>query len=183
MPRPSSIKRLPREVQDRIAQLRQDGRTIDEIMQKLAELGADVSRSALGRYLQKAEQVSVHLERSRQIAELLVRRLGSEPSNKVAQMNLEMMHSVISRIIMQSTNEEDQDGMDAKEAMLISVALEKIAKAARFDQDRELLLRKQIEAETRAKTEEALKEVSKNAGISSDLVETIKAKIFGVETA
>jgi len=52
MARPSSIERLPAELRELIGHLRERGRTIDEILAKLAELDVDVSRSALGRHVQ-----------------------------------------------------------------------------------------------------------------------------------
>ena len=55
MPRRSTIKRLPKAIQERIGELREAGRTIDEILAKLAELDVEVSRSALGRHVKALE--------------------------------------------------------------------------------------------------------------------------------
>ena len=63
MARPSSISRLPPEIREAIGALRQDGRTIDEILAKLRELApaAEVSRSALGRHVQVLDRIGEQL--------------------------------------------------------------------------------------------------------------------------
>ena len=59
MARPSSIDQLPETVRAEIGRLRQNGRTIDEILAHLRKLDgiAPISRSALGRHLQHMEKL------------------------------------------------------------------------------------------------------------------------------
>ena len=57
MARPSTIQRLPTEVRELIAELREEGRTIDEVLEKLRELRLDVSRSALGRHVKQLDAI------------------------------------------------------------------------------------------------------------------------------
>jgi hypothetical protein len=53
MPRRSSITRLGPEIAALVARLHADGLTIDAVRQRLREMGVTVSRSALGRHIQR----------------------------------------------------------------------------------------------------------------------------------
>ena len=46
----STMRRLPRQVLDAVNRLLEEGRTIDEVTAFLQEMGAEVSRSSVGRY-------------------------------------------------------------------------------------------------------------------------------------
>lgn len=85
----------PRRHSRKIGQLRQAGKTIDEILEKLKELDVDVSRSALGRHCKQLEEVSKSIRQSRIVAEALAKNFGDEGENKVSQVNIELMHSLI----------------------------------------------------------------------------------------
>ena len=56
----STMRRLPRQVLDAVNRLLEEGRTIDEVTAFLQEMGAEVSRSSVGRYRKQwAEAVRV----------------------------------------------------------------------------------------------------------------------------
>ena len=100
MGRRSSIDRLPAAVRDKIGALRQEGRTIDEIMAKLDELNVDVSRSAVGRHCKRLESIQASIRQSRTIAEAIVKDYGDEDKeNKVARANIEVLHSILFRMM------------------------------------------------------------------------------------
>ena len=50
----SKIKRLPKSIRAKINDLLDEGASLDEIKLTLDDLGADISRSSLGRYMVKA---------------------------------------------------------------------------------------------------------------------------------
>ena len=52
------MKRLPEKVREEIGRLREKGRTLDEILAYLKTLGAEVSRSALGRYTKNVDAIA-----------------------------------------------------------------------------------------------------------------------------
>ena len=52
------MKRLPEKVREEIGRLREKGRTLDEIIAHLKALGAEVSRSSLGRYLENVDTIA-----------------------------------------------------------------------------------------------------------------------------
>lgn len=81
--RASSIRRLDPRIVSEINGLFERGRTLNEILAKLRELGvSDVSRSALGRYKQSYDEVIASVRESRQVAEVLVKEFGKDSDPK-----------------------------------------------------------------------------------------------------
>lgn len=58
MARPSAIDRLPEPVRQLIRRRRRAGRSIDELRVELAELGVEISRSALARWVKRFDAAS-----------------------------------------------------------------------------------------------------------------------------
>jgi len=110
MARPSSIDRQPPEIRERIARLREQGRTIDEILDALQALDVDVSRSALGRHVKSLAEISARLKRSRDMAEALVNRFGDAPESKTARLNIELLHGLIFEIVTAADPFAAEDG-------------------------------------------------------------------------
>lgn len=140
MPVASTVKRLPQPVRDEIHSLLDNGRTLDEIIAHLRALGVDqVSRSALGRYAKNFNAVVERVRRSREIADALVRNFGQEDESKAARANIEMMHAVVSNMLLHVGDDDSEDGqglsLDAKQAQALSSAMANLARARRLDQD------------------------------------------------
>ena len=57
MPRTSKVRRLPPELREQLHAMLDAGHTLEEITAHLKALGADVSRSGLGRYKQQVDKV------------------------------------------------------------------------------------------------------------------------------
>ena len=117
------------------------GRTIDEIMAKLAELDVDVSRSAVGRHVKGLAAIAERMRHSRAVAEALVGQFGDQPDNRLARVNLELMHSVVMQTI--SAAEIDEVTGEAKpiifspeDAMFLSRSLQSLASAEKTNTDR-----------------------------------------------
>lgn len=158
--RPSSIDRLPKEVRELIGSLRSDGATIDEIMAKLSELKAGVSRSALGRHVKTLAEVGERMRRARVMAEALTARFGDQPDNQVARMNMELMHGMVFEVLTAAAGAEDEEGepvtLDPKAVKFLSGALKDLASAQKVDADRVLKLREEIARENAKKIDEAV---------------------------
>jgi len=156
--RPSSIDQLPDEVKSAIGKLRLQGRTIDEILAHLAQMDVEVSRSALGRHVQKMATIGERMKLSRDMATALVDRFGAEPDNRLARLNLEMMHSLVldvmtAQTVNEATGEMTPVQLDAEQVMFLSRSLQSLASAQKTDQERFL----------KAK-QEAAREAAKNVG-------------------
>jgi hypothetical protein len=174
MPRPSKIDRLPPEVKTAIAQLRERGHTIDEILAHLGKLApaAQISRSGLGRHVQELEKVAEKIRASREISEALVKQFGDAPENKTARLNIELMHSAVLKLAA-------QDGdvtFDPKEVLFLSDALAKLAAAQKLDTDNTLRIRKEVMKQAEA----AVDKVAKEEGLSADAVAKLKSRFLGI---
>ncbi len=174
MARNSSIDRLPPPIREKIGQLRQAGFTIDEILNKLKELDVEVSRSALGRHCQQLEEVSKSIRQSRLVAEALAKNFGDENENKVSQVNIELMHSLILKMMV--NNEGESITMDSKDAFFMASSLQKLVQASKQNVESVIQLRKEFAQ----KAAQAVEKAGKKKGISAENLEFIKKEIFGV---
>ena len=172
MGRKSKIDRLPAEVRELIVELRHNGRTIDEILEKLHELDVDVTRSTLARKTQEIDQLAEQLENSRAIAEAVMARIEDQPMGQVARLNIELLHSAITKLAM------GQDIRDSREAMFLSTALQKLASAAKVDLDRELKVRD----ETLKKAAAEVDDKARQLGLTRKTADAIRREILGIRT-
>lgn len=187
MPRQSSIRRLPPDIRDQIGALLDHGRTLDEVRGHLAKLGAEVSRSALGRYKQQIDKVSERIRRSREVAEALVRNLGEEPESKTTRLNIELLHGVLNDMLMQIPSPDDEPGdTDASQvelnpmgAMLLAKAMDHLAKAKRNDAELISKLREQAQRDAEKKfdqaADQAVGEAQRDRLTPEQVLERVKA--------
>ncbi|PZA12455.1 hypothetical protein DNX69_10795 [Rhodopseudomonas palustris] len=181
--RPSSIDRMPPEVRDWIGRLRDQGRTLDEIIAKLRELDVDAlpSRSALHRHLKKADEVAERIRKSRAVADVIVRRLGESDPDKTTRMNIELMHNVLFEIASRTSDEDGEPVTFAPmEAMLLAKALDHLGKASKDDVARTVTIEKRAAEKAKAEAAKAVDAVAGEGGLSAETIETIKARILGV---
>lgn len=177
---PSSIDKLPTEVRELIGRLREGGRTIDEILAKLTELDVEVSRSALGRHVRSLAEVGEQMRRSREIATALVARFGDQPDNKLAQLNVELMHGLVMRAI--TAEAEGEDGEVApvtfgpEDTMFLARSLQSLASAQKIDEDRMLKMRAEVAKQAAA----AAETVGKAKGLTKETMDAIKHAVLGV---
>ncbi len=180
MGQPSSIDKLPEEVREAIGKLRVQGRTIDEILSHLRQLDVGVSRSALGRHLKGMEAMKERLQRTREMAVALVDRFGDQPDNRVARLNLELMHSVVNQTILATQDDEDGEPQPVtftpEDAKFLAQALAQLASAQKTDTDRTLAVQREATKSAANKAEEAMK----SRGMSGEVVDFIKNAVLGV---
>ncbi|MBS1016934.1 MULTISPECIES: DUF3486 family protein [Acetobacter] len=185
MARPSSIDQLEPEIREEIGRLRGGGHTIDEILAALRELGAkDISRSALGRHVKNMEQIGAKLRHSRNIAEALVRQLGDAPASRSAQLNIELLHSVILDLNLAS-EDADADGLAALRGnpegiMLLAKAIDHLTKSSKADIENQKAIEERVEARVRKETDGKLKDAMKKQGLSKDVAAQIRKQVLGL---
>lgn len=183
--RPSSIDRLPDEVRAEIGRLRQNGRTIDEILTHLRKLDGiePVSRSALGRHIKGLAKLGERMRRSRQVAEALVKDLGDAPESEAARINIELMHTAILDLFMRADGDGEEGGAapaDPKSLHDVSKALDHLARASKTNMDFIAAAEKRATDKAKAAAAEKVDEVGRARGISAETLTAIKAGIFGV---
>lgn len=183
MPRPSSIDQLPEEIRAEIGKLRTLGWTIDQILEHLRSLlDKAPSRSALGRHIQGLDKLGERMRRSRQVAEALVRELGTAPESQAARLNIELMHTAILDLFMHA-DEEEASGVPGSpiDIQWIAKALDHLARASKTNV--EFIADVEARAAEKAKKDAAVvaEKVAKERGITASTIEAIKAGIFGVK--
>lgn len=185
MPRQSTVRQLPPDIRDAIGRLLDEGRTLDEIRAALAALGADISRSALGRYKQHMDKVAERIRRSRDMAETLVRATKDAPESKTARLNIELLHSALLDLVSGVEARDGEDsapvGLDPMGAMLLAKALDHLGKASKADQELRVKIREEAMAEARRDAAKAVETVAKEQGLTEEQVGFLRARILGVK--
>ena len=197
--RHSKVDQLGPDIREEIAGLREQGFTIDQILDHLRALagagrvgeGELPSRSGMGRYVQGLDRLAEKLTRSRTIAEALVRRFGDAPENRTARLNIELMHGVVTDLLLAVADAEGdaEEGegravtLDPKSVAFMAKALNDLASASKSDADLQIKIRDDAEKRTREAAMKAVEKVAKaSGGISADTMAQIKAGIFGIAT-
>lgn len=187
--RPSKIDRLGPDVRDLVGRLRDQGRTLDEIMEKLRELDIDAaalpSRTALHNHLQQAEAIAERLRMSRTAAEVAVRRLGESEPDKVTRLNIDLMHQAVFEMMSNLGADGRPVTLDPMQVMLLSKSLDHLGKASKDDVARTVAIEKRAAEKARA---EALKQVAdvagavaKKAGLSKERVEELRSDFLNLK--
>lgn len=211
MTRPSKVDRLPQEIRELIAELRQShGWTVKEIEAALRQLAAggrpdlpatlpaelaappSIEPDALPHYSKLAahvdglDKMAAKLQRHRAVAEALVRKLGDAPESRQTRLNIELMHGVITDLFLAAEDAGD-DGkpvtFDAGTVHDLAKALDHLTRAQDRDQAATLKLREEVEKRTKAASAKAAEAVAREKGLSADTVAAIKAGILGVKLA
>lgn len=175
MGRRSSIHRLDPKIVAEINSLLERGRTLDEILAALRNIGvSEISRSALGRYKQSYDEVIASVRESRQVAEVLVKEFGTDTEPKAMRANIEMMQALVSRLGREITRGET---LDVKQIAILSGALESLGRASKTDLETMTKLKEEVRKEAEKKVDEATrKAAAQSAGLTPEqALERMKA--------
>lgn len=183
------MDKLEAEIRDEIGRLRGNGHTIDEILAALRELDVtDISRSALGRHVQKMEKIGARLRHSQNMAIALSRHLGDEPASRIAQTNIQLLHSTIMELLSSGEGDKiDEDGLAALKGnpeglMLLGKAIDHLTRSSKTDADFVRQIEERMEKRMRQQAEKAVAAVAKQKGISADTVKAFMEGAFGVKS-
>lgn len=176
MGRKSTVAFLDAAIVDEVNHLIRGGKTIDDIVAVLRELGANVSRSAVGRYVQSARESMEKYRQAQEVAKVWVDKLESEPQGDVARLLPEMLRAVAFQTISQIG--ESDDGADPQGLMFLAKALKDLSSATKTNMDVEFLRRK-VQTESKQAAADVEKTV-RQAGLSEDQVLTIRNRILGI---
>lgn len=176
MTRTSKIRRLPPELREQLHSMLDAGVPLEEITAHLTSLGADVSRSGLGRYKQQVDKVVARMRESRQMAEVLMDRMGADAATgKGGAALIQMLTTLTTDYMVRRIDNPDTE-MEVDDLRALSRAIKERAQAARATQDYDVKLREQIKLETVQVVESSARE----AGLSAATINAIKSKILGV---
>lgn len=177
MPRKSTIRRLPtpiRQELDRI--LAEDRFTLDEILDHLRGLGADVSRSAVHRYRVGFEEAMADIRLTREMAVAAGRELSETADGNATPLIVESLHSLLIKARKQMA---DSDTIKAKDLADLARAAKDLQGALKLNVDTVVKAREETEKRTKKAAAETVAKVGKARGLSADVIDTIKSEILG----
>lgn len=178
MARKSSIAQLDPRLRSAVDGLIREGRyTLDDIIAHLAQLNggeSPVSRSALGRYAQRAEEQMRRYREAQEVAKVWVEKFESEPDGDVARLLPEMLRSVAFQTLGSLGDREES--ADAQEVMFLAKAMKDLASADKLTTERILQIRQEV---AKKAATEAVKQ-AKASGLSDEAADLIRQKILGV---
>ncbi len=171
MGRQSSIKRLDPRVREAVDGAIREGRaTIDSIVALLVGMGAEISRSAVGRYKQRAETQMQKYREAQEVAKVWIGKLQAEPEGDVGRLLAEMLRTVAYQSI------GDLESATPQDMMFLARTLKDLAGADKLTAERILTIRQESirEAADKAAT------VAKAKGLSAATVAELRKEILGV---
>lgn len=187
MPRQSTVRRLDPEIREKIGALLDQGHTLDEIKAALDELGASVSRSALGRYKKRLDKVGEKLRQTREVANALVAKFGSAPESKSLRLNVELVHGLLTELAVNASEEEEGEEtkgkgitLSAQDAMWLSKALDHLARASKADADLITKIREQTRRELETEVASRIDEAAHAQGMTTEQARFWREKVLGV---
>lgn len=176
----STIERLPRELRDLCLRLIREGSTIHQITDKLNELDADVSKSAVGRYVKNTRELMQRYQAAQAVAGKLVAQIGENPGGDVGALLAEMLKTIAFQL-MAEMGTEDAEDLRAKpmDVMLLGKALDHIERAGAVGFKRRIEIER-LALQRQAKAAEA---TAREQGLSDDQWSAIRGKFLGIPPA
>lgn len=178
MAKASTIKTLPPDILEQLQALLRDPRVTQldataRINTILAEQGAEpVSKSAVNRYALRMAEVGSKLQQSREIAQMWIGKLGSEPQGEVGKLLNEITRNLAFDAVMQLSESEEPAAPGAIKEL--AIAIEKLEKAASVNQARDAAIRKAALEEAAQRVDEA----GKAQGLDVDQVKFWREKVL-----
>ena len=160
MGRASKVRRLPPELREQLHEMLDAGVPLEEITAHLRSLGADVSRSGLGRYKQQVDKVAARLRESRQMAEAIMDRLGADAATGKGGAALIQMLTTLTNDYMLRRLEDPDAEMEVDDLRALARAVKERAQAARATQDFDIKIREAARAEAEEKMKKAVDAVT-----------------------
>lgn len=188
MARRSSIEQLPAEIRDVCLRLIRDGRTIHEITAALNELDAEVSKSAVGRYVKSTRELMQRHLAAQDIAGRLITQLGENPKGDVGALLAEMLKTIAFQLMADmgsdgggELSEEAAAELRAKpmDIMLLAKGLDHLERAGAVGFKRRL----EIERLALARQAKAAESVAQQQGLTGPQWAAIRAEFLGIKPA
>lgn len=178
MGRRSSIASLPPDLADLCHRLIREGRTIHEITDKLNELDADVSKSAVGRYVKSSREQMQRYREAQEVAGRWVAELGENNKGDVATLCQQMLTGIafttLDQVAQQQLDSETPGKpIKAMDLMLFAKALESLEGSSK----RSLERREKIEQAAIERAAKKAGEVGQRVGLSQATIDEIQKEL------
>lgn len=152
------------------------GCTIDAITKMIEAMGAEISRSAVGRYTKKYRSLAERQRDIRQVADSFAQEFGSGDDNQTRLM-IQSLTTLITQSLLPQLTGEREKKLDPMALRLLAAAVKDSTSALKIDDDRRRAIRK----EAFQQAGEAVEEAGKRAGASPETIRMIKAEIMGLD--
>lgn len=170
----STVKRLPDELRRVVDGLLGEGKySLDQVVAHMRSLGANVSRSALGRYSQSYDSIAEDIRLTREMATAIGKDLAATDGDS-GRLVIESLQALLLRARTQLSAGEE---LDAQELGALARAAKDLQSALRANVETELRIRQTVLRDAA----EAASKAAAARGLTADTVADIKASILGVE--
>lgn len=172
MPAPSTIKRLPKKLQDDIEAALEESASCDAVVDLVRSRGFDVSRSAVGRYKLDYQKVVEDGRRRQQEVKALAARLGDPDSDQVKFMvQLGLTAGTDALVALLSRDDAELTPGDFEK---LGKGLNQMTSAAK---SHETIIDIRVKRE-RAQAADRAEVAGRAAGATEDTIATIRAAIL-----
>lgn len=192
MGRPSTIKRLPPQVRERLnAWIRDESVTqseaaalVNKLLAQLYPGHPPVSRKAVNRYDLSMREAGEKIRQAREISDVWVAKLGSQPAGQLGHLIVEMIRTIAFEVAQQvAAGEITAESLPGvlDQVNKLALAAQRLARSSAEEERRERQIR---EEERKRASEEAAEEAGKAAselGLSAETADAIKRQVLGVE--
>lgn len=175
----SSIDKLPQELRDAVQRALKEGHTIDEIVAMLSEEGADVSRSAVGRYTQNYREMAARQRDLSSVAASFASEFGGA-DNAQQKLLIQMFTSVMTQAVLPMASGDEDASIDPKDLHFLARSIKDVVSAAKTDTDREAKIRDEERKRVREEAAASAEKAAKGAGATPETIEAIKREIMGL---
>ena len=176
--RRSSIDRLPPPLRDAVQAALKQGLTIDEIVDMLSEEGAEVSRSAVGRYTKNYREMAERQRDMSSVAKAFASEFG-DADNSQQKLLIQMFTSVMTQAVLPLASGEDPE-IDPRDMHFLARSIKDIASAAKTDTDREAKIRDEERKTARAEAAKVAEQAARGAGATPETIDAIKRELLGI---
>ncbi len=171
----STIKTLPPKLLEQLQEWLRDPRiTQEEATERLNELLEEIgekprSKSAVNRYAMEMAEVGAQIQETREVAKMMMGKLGNEPQGETGRMINEMVRNLIFKLTLTMSK---ADELDPKAMQSLATSIEKLEKATTINEKRQREIEQRILEKAAAETEKAVVQ----AGLSNEKADEIKLK-------
>lgn len=174
----SSIAQLEEPVRVAVDAAIKRGATIDQIVLMLQGLGADVSRSAVGRYSKQYAEVARRQRELSSVARAFASEFG-DAEGLEGRLLIQQATAIATRMALNQADNDDPN-LSMKELMELGRAVKDITAAAKIDIEREAKIRTEAAVKARQQAASAADRAGKAAGASPETLAAIRQEILGI---
>lgn len=191
----SKIAVLAPELKAEVDRLLKSGRTIKDIVAHLGSMGAEVSKSSVGRYKRSVDEELAQLRETEALAAIWADRIGKEPTSPVADAAIQVLSTAAFHaakdIALQARDPMVDDlgnplPTDIKALKLASETVRNLAQAGKLRADQERSIRQLVREEQEEKLAQLERERAaaaasgKGRGLDPDTLAEVRRTILGI---